>query len=682
MSLLGGDCIFHVDGRLINVEDASHVICTLQAFLHCSPFVYMLRTEDTDNHHCTADARCMECAFRKLLKDLVLTGVSELMSKENQLNPFQVLTIFIDILRMEMVARKPGFTDVHLRNSPISKIWQIETKLQVLCTLCEGCYIEKRYCNGIELLGENVSDLEDSINTYLSLRRETCSHCLKNQAQCNVIKVCLPKCMIIVVERCSPEFLLPMCIKIEEDSFTFNSVIVKPNSGKDPCFVITSCPNNYFRRFDDTKVSLVSPVSLSNAEFLYSSQLTLLFLKQNRQLQVSHSEKFCTSQQTQSNITHGKTSDGTKIVSYPKLSLLSHTNDDPSTADKTTPHIPVKSPRKRTVSTQTYHLVHHVEIQTLPNYSYENCKHNPKFKFFTGLEVKDFGALFELIGGDEVISKLKQKYAVHSPVKQTHSRLTSEDKLFMFLLRLRRGLPLEELAEMFRVSVSTVSNLCYVMTRLIYLTFKSMEDDMFPSAAQQHDGKPPQMRPFKNLRIILDGASFFMETPSNFQQQGNMYSNYKNHSVMVFSIGISCRGATIYCSGGMEGSMSDKAVIVKSGLLDRLQKGDGVMTDRGYELTAELQEKGCMFYKPPTLGNRSCFTPEEEILTKAIASARIYSEHAIADIKDNRLLKGTIPLLLLPVLGNLVYIAAYLRNFNEIRVKNKKSRSDENETMF
>ncbi|XP_052129230.1 uncharacterized protein LOC127750784 [Frankliniella occidentalis] len=122
----------------------------------------------------------------------------------------------------------------------------------------------------------------------------------------------------------------------------------------------------------------------------------------------------------------------------------------------------------------------------------------------------------------------------------------------------------------------------------------------------------------------------------------------------------------------MEGSMSDKGVIVNSNLLTRLQKGDGVMTDRGYEITAELQAIGCELYKPPVLDGRQNFTREEEILTKAIASSRIYTEHAIADIKDNRLLQGVMPFNLLPVVDNLVYIAAYLRNFGSSRIHDKR----------
>lgn len=313
-----------------------------------------------------------------------------------------------------------------------------------------------------------------------------------------------------------------------------------------------------------------------------------------------------------------------------------------------------------------------VAIQAPPFGSYDLCRYNKKMKFFTGLADEDFQALYVLIGGDEAIRTLKLHYRLDTPVKLRDTKLSSEDKLYMFLLRLRRGFPLEELATIFNMSPEMIGELCYVMTRLIYLTFKEMEDDWFISAEEQRKFKPKKMRPFKNLRVLLDGASFFIQSPTNFEQQGNNFSPYKGQPVMLVTVGIACNGATIFCTRGMEGRMSDKEVVLNSGLLDKLTPGDGVMTDRGYELTAELQEKGCYFYKPPTSRADRNFTPEEEILTKAIAAARIYTEHAIAEIKDNRLLQGDIPLTLLPVLDNLVFIAAYLRNFNTCRIKDKK----------
>lgn len=286
---------------------------------------------------------------------------------------------------------------------------------------------------------------------------------------------------------------------------------------------------------------------------------------------------------------------------------------------------------------------------------------------------EDFLALFDLIGGDEVINHLKLNYAETTPKRTLKSSMTSKDKLFLFLLRLRRGLPLEEMEDIFNISESWVSAIFYAMTRLIYETFKSLEDKLFISAAEQEKGKPLVMKPFQNLRLILDGASFYIETPSNFQMQGNTYSEYKSDNVLVFLVGVSCQGSTIFCSKGFEGSMSDKGALLNSPeLLKNLKRGDCVMVDRGFAVTAELLKIGVRVVKPPD--KRDSLNAAEEILTKAVASARIYVEHAIADIKANRLLRDTIPITLLPIIPQLVYCAAFFRNFSTKKINNKNVR--------
>ncbi|KAE8739819.1 hypothetical protein FOCC_FOCC014687 [Frankliniella occidentalis] len=164
--------------------------------------------------------------------------------------------------------------------------------------------------------------------------------------------------------------------------------------------------------------------------------------------------------------------------------------------------------------------------------------------------------------------------------------------------------------------------------------------------------------------------------PTNFEQQGNTYSAaYKHHNTVIAAVGISCPGAVIYVSPVFEGNMSDKRIILESGLLERLSEGDAVMTDRGFDIEGELLDIGVTLYKPPTLGDRNKLTSEEEILTEAIASATIYVEHVIADIKDNRLLQGIIPILLIPVISDLIYIAAYLCNFKESRIRQYKNKN-------
>ncbi|KAK3913905.1 60 kDa chaperonin [Frankliniella fusca] len=316
-----------------------------------------------------------------------------------------------------------------------------------------------------------------------------------------------------------------------------------------------------------------------------------------------------------------------------------------------------------------------IYIRTLV--SFKTCSRKPEvFKFFTGLSVDNFRAVYNLLGGDERIRELKMKYDQTTPKHFPSKRiLSSEDKLFMFLLRLRRGYPFEDLAYAFGIDRVYCSRVVYVVLRYLCITFQNLEKHLFISAESQNVRKPSPFKPFKNLRVIIDGFELYIDCPSNFQQQGNTYSDYKSHNTVRFILGISCYGGIIFVSPGYEGNMSERKALAESGFYDLLDEGDAVMSDRGFDINDDLLKRGVELIKPPSLGKRSHFTPEEEIRTRAIASARIYVEHGVRLIKANRLLRSfCTPLTSLATISDYVYVAGYLANFGYKKMcKQKKT---------
>ncbi|XP_052124332.1 uncharacterized protein LOC113214353 isoform X5 [Frankliniella occidentalis] len=319
--------------------------------------------------------------------------------------------------------------------------------------------------------------------------------------------------------------------------------------------------------------------------------------------------------------------------------------------------------------------IKYVRLRSVVSYEF-CCKDPKKFKHFTGLSIYNFKVLYNLLGGDQEIRRLKVKgYAGRTPKRfSVEGKLSSKDKLLMFLWRLRRGMPLRDLAYIFGVGLTTCCQVVYAMLRYLCLTFQGLEKDMFISAQDQKK-KPKPFKPFPNLRAIIDGFEIFIQTPSNFQQQGNTYSDYKAHNTIRFLVGISCHGGILFVSPGYEGSMSEKQALKESGFMDFLEPGDVIMSDRGFAINNDLLRIGVDVLKPPSLDGRPKFTPEEEILTRAIASARIYVEHAVRLIKVNRLLQGIIPLKLLPTISDYVYVAGYLANFGYKTFQGSKNRN-------
>ncbi|XP_034231500.1 uncharacterized protein LOC117639733 [Thrips palmi] len=304
----------------------------------------------------------------------------------------------------------------------------------------------------------------------------------------------------------------------------------------------------------------------------------------------------------------------------------------------------------------------------------KNCKHmKPKdFKFFTGLTQEQFEIVYELCGGEEVCSTLKYRYSRKSPKKAIVSNFTPRDRLFMTLIRLRRGIPLRDLSFVCGMSLGFASECVYTWIRLMSLTAQKLEAAMCLSAADQTENKPKCFKPFPNLKMIIDSTEFKVETPSNFEQQANLFSFYKKTTTAKVLIGISCYGGISFISEAFEGSISDKQIVLKSGLMDLLSPNDAIMADRGFDMEAEFAAAEVDLIMPPFLAGRDCFTARELLLAKTISSGRIHVERAIRRIREFRIVGRIIPSTLMPIFGDMMRTFALLINFQNPYIQGDK----------
>ena len=82
-----------------------------------------------------------------------------------------------------------------------------------------------------------------------------------------------------------------------------------------------------------------------------------------------------------------------------------------------------------------------------------------------------------------------------------------------------------------------------------------------------------------------------------------------------------------------------------------------------------LLPKQATIFIPPFLGKREKFTKEEVMLTKRIAKARMHVERFNERLKKFSLLNRIIPLSLVPLASQLVYVGGMLVNFQEFLCK-------------
>ena len=139
---------------------------------------------------------------------------------------------------------------------------------------------------------------------------------------------------------------------------------------------------------------------------------------------------------------------------------------------------------------------------------------------------------------------------------------------------------------------------------------------------------------YPNTRVVIDATEIYVEKPSLPDIQQMTFSNYKNSNTFKVLVGISPSGAIIFISDLYPGSISDKELTRKSGILELLQRGDFVMADRGFDIQDDLTPLGVKLNMPPFLRGKSQLDYKEMVETRRIASVRIHVERAMECIKN------------------------------------------------
>ena len=168
---------------------------------------------------------------------------------------------------------------------------------------------------------------------------------------------------------------------------------------------------------------------------------------------------------------------------------------------------------------------------------------------------------------------------------------------------------------------------------------------------------------YPSTRVIIDATEIFVDKPSVPELQQVTFSSYKNHNMYKALIGISPGGVITFVSKLYSGSISDRELTKKSGLLDLLERGDTVMVDRGFNIQDDLTPLGVRVNIPPFLKGKEQLDREELIETRRIASLLIHVEHAMERIKNYHIFDKTIPCSLTEVTEHMFFVCAALTNF-------------------
>ena len=324
----------------------------------------------------------------------------------------------------------------------------------------------------------------------------------------------------------------------------------------------------------------------------------------------------------------------------------------------------------------------HQETLSSRLFSLDRFKSNADVNFYTGLpNYATLISIFEFLNPGEDCENIRSRISSDIPEEFYNSESDDEEdtsttkrgrrrklkpleEFFIVLCRLRRGFSERHLANLYGVAQSTVSRSFIQWINFMYLKFGQI--CIWPSKAVVQQTMPLDFKEkFPTTRVIIDCTEVFCEMPSSLLLNSELFSSYKNHVTLKGLVGISPSGAITFVSQLYTGSISDREIVVRSGLLSQaFDDGDSVMADKGFQIQ-DILPLGVTLNIPPFLGGDSQMSAEDVVRTQQIASLRIHVERAINKIKNFRIWQRVVPLSLFGVVNQMWIVCAFMCNVHD-----------------
>ncbi|KAK4879628.1 hypothetical protein RN001_007774 [Aquatica leii] len=160
--------------------------------------------------------------------------------------------------------------------------------------------------------------------------------------------------------------------------------------------------------------------------------------------------------------------------------------------------------------------------------------------------------------------------------------LTKFQHFLLTLMHLRLNLMFSDLAYRFGISTQTASRVFHCTVHVFYKYMKNFI--IWPDREDVISTMPESFKKaFGNkVAVIIDCFEIKIGKSSSLKVQTTTRSNDKQHNTIKIVIGICPQGAIIFIAKAFGGRTSDRVVIEKCGILEKLLPGDLVLTNTGF----------------------------------------------------------------------------------------------------
>ncbi|XP_077486390.1 uncharacterized protein LOC144097598 [Amblyomma americanum] len=244
---------------------------------------------------------------------------------------------------------------------------------------------------------------------------------------------------------------------------------------------------------------------------------------------------------------------------------------------------------------------------------------------------------------------------------QRVNELSLEDKLLLFLIKLKHGLQFSFLATLFsihsrtasRIFKSVLANLKSASKTWIYWPSRLAVQRTMPASFREH---------YPMCRVIIDCTELETEMPPGIEKRNLWFSNYKGRYTLKYLIGIAPNGLVTFISEGFGGRTADAVITTQGKLLSLLEPGDVILADKGFPgIRIGVGAQQATLVMPP-FATSPQFTESEVDATYETASVRIHVERVIQRLKLFQILTNRIPHELAGYVDDILHVVAVITN--------------------
>lgn len=265
-------------------------------------------------------------------------------------------------------------------------------------------------------------------------------------------------------------------------------------------------------------------------------------------------------------------------------------------------------------------------------------------------------------------------------------KISMENRLLLFLMKMKLGLSFLSLATLFRIHRTSASRIFFAV--LNYLSVACKNFVFWPSKGAIVNTMPTVFKEeYPNCRVIIDCTEFRVEQPKNVDERIFLYSNYKKGYTVKLLVGCAPNGMITFVSKCYGGRTTDAQITVKSGFLDLLETDDVILADKGFpdiETILDEHGRGVLIVMPPFAhDNITQFSAQEVAETYKVARLRIHVERVIQRIRIYQIV-SKFPISLLNHCDKIVFMACALTNLQPaiIQDNDDDENSDDNNDDF